>query len=327
MRSALITALLFVLAGCNSIGTWQDEKVPQNVQAEVEPLTDKLVEAIRSGNENGIRLLCSDPFLQQQGEVIKTLATDIPDRIRGFSFVIRHRFYSKDLANGKTHRFETGNGEHDFSIAYTPLSKESYAVVGEFQTPVEQYCALIVYGKYGSEWKINILYVGNRSMENKDVYDWYRLAEKHLENGNTADAALDVLIIRSLLKPTGDLWHYNAEDKIERLCKKIERTTSEQFAFPIACESVTGKPRIYSLNNQSFKEGIYPAIEYISEVDLRDSLAAEKESRAVHASIDRIFPGISRNNDRITYRAWEKSVLANTNGKESRYRGYSWDTH
>jgi hypothetical protein len=327
MRSILIATLLLVLAGCNSIGTWQNEQIPPDVQAEVTPLIDRLIAALRSGNENDIRVLCSDRFVREQEGVIQKLITEIPDRIRQFPFTIRHRQYTNDIVAGKKHRIETGTGDHDFAIDYTAANKESYAVVLEFQTPVEQYCALIVYGKNGSEWKINILYIGNRFMENKDVYDWYRIAEKHFEKGNLADAALDVLIIRSLQQPAGKLWHYAAEDEIEQFCQKVEREASEQFAFPVACEAVASQPGIYSLNNRSYKNGIFPVVEYVTGFDLEDSLAIKEECRAVHASIDRIFPGITRNNKMIVYRSWDKSVLTKAQEQESPYHEYVMNTH
>lgn len=329
MKKILTSTLLiiFLLSACTNIGSWKDDTIQPDIKLEINVLKSKLIEAFHSGDIEKLKLLCSDQFIENHIDVLKDIQSKVPSAIKNRSFISTPLFYTKNFAIGQNTLVQSGKGEHDFTISYTANMEESIVITGYFETPVYQINLLAIYTKTGGNWKITHLYLGNRSILKKDVYDYYLEAKTHLKKEHFLDAALDVLKIESLLSPAEDLWHYTKEKEIKAFCEKVNRGSKKRFIFPSTCETISTKPIIYSINIQELDEGkLVPIIEYVTLLNINDSIAIEKECKVVHASIGNLFPGVDLNNESILYRIWETNTISKPEGTNSKFRTFIWDT-
>jgi len=321
----LLVILLF--AGCTNIGSSKDDTIQPDIKLEINALKSKLIDALHSGNVERLEDLCSDQFVEKYPNLFKEIQEKIPPSIKNRSFISTSQFYTKNFAMGQNCIVQSGKGEHDFRISYVSLMEESIVITGYFETPVYQINLLAVYSKSGTNWEIYHLYLGNRFILNKDVYDYYIEAKKHLKNDHFLDAALNVLKIESLLSPAEDLWHYTKEKEIKQFCEKVKADYKKKFILPTVCKTISTKPTIYNVNVQEYDEKkLLPMIEYVTQLNINDSVAIEKESKLVHASIGKMFPGLDLNNESIIYRIWETNTPTNPEGTDSIFRTFIWDT-
>ena len=88
------------------------------------------------------------------------------------------------------------------------MTEETTVSLGYFAGASESFALTTSFGKYGGDWKLNILEIGLLKIMNGDAVDWYHRAQRDYDSGYLADAANDLLIGEQLLRPAGDLLHY-----------------------------------------------------------------------------------------------------------------------
>ena len=220
-------------------------------------------------------------------------------------FKILNEFYQKNTKKNTLTRVWTSlSGDHDYTIGFKALNKESFVTVGYFENDLNQVCLTLIYGKYGRKWKINIISIGTLRIMNKDAFDWYEIAKSDYEKGYLIDAANDLSLANQLLKPANEYWNYQNAKEITKYRDIVKAKIYGQFTFPLTVEYVKTKPQIFQIYPQEINEGYFPMILYTTKNSMSDTIKLSKECDELHKKIGDLFKGIDKNNKMIFYRAY-----------------------
>ena len=150
----------------------------------------------------------------------------------------------------------------------------------------------------------------------KDAFDWYQTAKSDYDKGYLIDAANDLTLSYQLRKPANQFWQYQKEQEIEGYEQKVMADINSKFSFPMTVDYVKTKPQIFRIFPQGMNEGYFPAIFYITNIDMNDTTKLSKECNEIHSKIGELYKGIDKNKKMIFYRAF-KSIPTGTNPVEN----------
>jgi hypothetical protein len=298
--------ILLTLTSCSIDGAWRDNNIDPKIKAEINELDKKVVEAFATNNPQIIRDIASDKLLEKSNDLDKIFASRTAKDDRQ-NFQIKNQFYLKKSSIGTDSKAFTGLTEdHDYTINFKALNRESFVSVGKVERNLETWALTMIYGKYDDTWKLNILQIGIIEIEKKDAVDWFRQAQTKYKNGDLVDAALDFSLGTQCLKPANQLWQYRLESEIKAFGQKVNQEINSKYKFPIIMEAIKSKPEIFRVFPQGMSEGFFPSVSYVTKLNINDTTALSRECTDIHKDLGNIFQGLNANKKYVFYRAFER---------------------
>ncbi len=201
------------------------------------------------------------------------------------------------------------SGESDYKISYPVLTKETYISLIINNGSAKSELVTCVYGKYGSDWKLTVLKIGDFSYFGKTAIDFYKQAKANYEKGNLIDAANDIVMIQRTATPAGDMFHYQSAETMSAFANNVFAEVNAKFVLPKKVEEIKTSPQILNVSPIAMEEGIYPTIGYLSKIDLKDTVALKKENDELQKAIGKILPGIDKGKSMFFLRRITKSQM------------------
>lgn len=308
----LFTAFLFATAfqSCkNSTDTKVNSQIGSDTRAKIAALNKKLFEGITSNNANAVKALLSPDLLKKSGSQLDIVIDRVSKRYPAKDFEILDEYLGTGLKKKDTDTVSSKHGnDTDYTIGFKAMNDEMYTSVLLTKGLAVNGAILAVYGKYGDDWKINILQMGDYSIVGKNAVDYYKEAQALYTKGNLVDAADMIVIASQLVSPAGNYFSYKNESAIHELFSKIVDEANATFKLPVVVSQVKTKPQIFEMSPQVVEEpghqGVFPLIKYQSSIKLSDTIALKAENQALQQNIGTLFKGIDQNNQYILYQAY-----------------------
>ena len=180
-----------------------------------------------------------------------------------------------------------------------------------------QFLLAVVYGKYQTGWKINILKFGQYSFFGKNAPDYFRLAQADYKRGYLIDAVNNISLSNVLLSSAGVYWQYVKGNEIKEFGDSILREANAKWNLPMKLENIQSKPTIFKVYQQVTKEGFFPMVYYLTNINLKDTAALRLENNTVRKEVDSIFTGINKDKKFIFY--WAFNKIPTDTAKEELY--------
>ena len=305
---------VFLGTSCNfgTSGTWKDESINKDIRDQIAALDNKLFNSIMTKNIPEVKNLLSPGLVSSAGSSIDTLINKVAGALSPAGYSIVNEFYVKNTAVDVSNTVFSGLGSdrNDYAVNYKALNKEMYVSVIKSKTNPTSALILAIYGRYGNEWKINILRVGEYSLLGKTAPDYYEDAVKLYKGGDILDAANKMLLANQLGAPGGDQMKYQNTDKMKDFYSRVFKTVNSTYKFPLTVSEVKTHPQIFYVYPQYIAEpdheGVYPALRYLSTIKLQDTVALKAENQELQKSIGKVFKGINQNNNVILYQAYNE---------------------
>ena len=79
----------------------------------------------------------------------------------------------------------------------------------------------------------------------------------------------------------------------------------EKYKFPMTLEDIDSKPKIFNIYPET-KHGFFPVIQYVSRINLNDTIALKMENEKIKNEIGSIFWGLDKNKKCIYYQAYDE---------------------
>jgi hypothetical protein len=284
-----------------------DGQIDPSVRSTIRQLNTQVIRDISAKDTAGLRTLFSDTLWNRvgsnfAGQVERNEVTFDPAKYKE-----KNQFYivyNGSKANADIHR---GKGsEHDYTLTFQPMNEETAVSLGYFTSPSESFALTTSFGKYGSDWKLNIMEIGLLKIMNGDAIDWYHRAQRDFDSGYLADAANDLLIGEQLLRPAGDLLHYQKEKDLGELDQRLSSAISTAYPFPMTDSLVRTKPSVFRISLYRTPEGYYPFLLYKTQLPLGDTLALSHECDDVCAHLGQMFKGLPEGKRYLYFRAYSK---------------------
>ena len=304
----------FLVTGCNmgTSGTWKDENINKDFRNQISTLNHELFNSIMTKNIPEVKKLLSPGLISAAGSSTDSLINKVAGALSPAGYSIVNEFYVKNTAVDIPNTVFSGLGSdrNDYAVTYKALNKEMYVSVIKTKTSPSSVLILAIYGRYGNDWKINILRIGEYSMFGKTAPDYYEEAVKLNNSGDILDAANKMLLVDQLGAPGGDQMKYQNSDKMKDFYSKVLKTANTTYKFPLTVSQVKTHPQIFFVYPQYIgepgHEGIYPALRYKSTIKLADTVALKAENDALKKTIGQVFKGIDQNNNVILYQAYNE---------------------
>ncbi len=304
--SLLFTGILFFIYGCNPGGqVIQDGKISTSVSSEINALNEKLIAGFAAQDPSQVLPLCSEQMAKHGPNSFLAIMQQIGKRFNTNTYHIQNQFYIKHATEGTTVKVGTG-GKQGYTISFQAANSELFVSVGYFDSKVQSPALIVVYGKYGNNWKLNILQVGLMQIEGKDANAWHAQAQTDMNKGCLADAANDMVLCNLVNEPANQFWHYAQENEFIEFDKRLTLALNKQYVFPLVFKNVPTQPQVFRIFPQVTNEGYFPMVVYKTNIKLTDTVALAKECDQMHQQIGSVFKGISAGKKYIFYRVCAK---------------------
>ena len=168
-----LIASIFITS-CNVGGMWKDDNIDTDVKSQIHKLNYEIIDGFIENNPNKVFAVCSEDLVKKSKNEFANLIYQVRQSFSKEDFKILNEFYQKNTSENAQTNVMTGiSGDHDYIIGFKALNSEMFVSVGYFDNDLNQTCITMIYGKYGDEWKLNIMQVGTLRIMNKDAFDWY----------------------------------------------------------------------------------------------------------------------------------------------------------
>lgn len=310
-RIQKIIVILIVAAtqSCNigTSGTWKNENIKQEKREQIKELNDKLFKAIINKDVEVVKLLMSKTLLEKGTGDLSQLLDQVSSSIKTESYRVLDEYNVYNTAKGIGNTLLSGvTGDNDYQVNYQALNEEMYASLLIPNSPYNELLITIIYGNYGSEWKINILQFGQYSIFKKTSIDYYKLAKDSYDKSFLIDAVNYIGISKQCLKPANNFFKYQKEGEVNEFYNKVMKEANTRFHFPLALDNIKTKPRVFRIYPEATDNGFCPMVLYLSNINLKDTTALKVENEKIRKEISLVFTGIDKEKKFVFYRAFNE---------------------
>ncbi|MTH16129.1 hypothetical protein [Flavobacterium sp. LC2016-01] len=303
----ILSAVIFQSCNFGTNGTQKNESIEASKVQEIKVLNDKLFKAIMNNDIPGVKALLSDKLLTVVNSDLDKLVGTVSSNYQSKSYTILDQYYVSNSSVDIPNTLISGvSGDNDYTIGYKALNKEMYTVLWMPTSEYNDALITVIYGKYGNEWKINILQFGQYTLLKKTAPDYYKLAQESYKKGYLIDAVNYMTVAKQCLKPASEFFKYQKEQEINDFSDKVFKEASSKFTLPFTLENIESKPKVFRIFPQMTKDGFMPEICYISSIKLADTVALKVENEKVKIEAAKAFNGLDKVKTKIFYGAYNE---------------------
>lgn len=294
---------LMLLIGC-SVGTtnWNDH-IDAKSRAQIKALNDKMIEALNENNSQKLKEIFSDKLKEKVGADLDAFVAKVHDSFKTKNYTLLDEYMTNNSGIGTV---ATVFNDSVYKVSFEVMSKETYISLVISDGLANKELLTCIYGKYGDDWKINVLKIGDYSYFGKTAIDFYEQAKADYAKGNLIDAVDDIVMAQQTAAPAEQLFKYNKEPEMKEFAQKIYKEANERFPMPMKVTEIKTNPQIYNIAPKPMLDGIFPMVTYISKIDLKDTVALKNENEELKKVIGTLFPGIEKGKKFVFFRAYNE---------------------
>jgi hypothetical protein len=315
LKPIFFLLLVFVMQSCDLIplkpGVWKDEKIDAGKRKDIHALNDQLLKNIKAGDESAIEGMLSGSFLESN---YKRPVELVSNHMKDGTYSLYSEYY---IVNQLKHKEFIKPNADSAGLDYSAVAKEMYIALLLPKEPANKYMITIVYGKFDYGWKVDKLEVGKYSENGKNTTELYKEAREQYAKGYLINAANAMGMARECAQPSDELKPEFDRD-MGLFYGNLISELNKRYTYPIVITGVPTQPKIFRIENQSVNVGTYPAICYLSKIDIKDTVALKKENEQVKKVIGNIIPGIDKDKDYMLYNIYNQKPNTASNA-------YSYD--
>ncbi|MFD0794912.1 hypothetical protein ACFQZX_14895 [Mucilaginibacter litoreus] len=284
-------------------GIWRKEQIKDGQRDELHNLTGKIFKAILTKDDRTFSNYLSKEMLS--GYYYNKLSSQVYDQLMRDSLVLFDEFYVLNkYLNADT--ITVKNGNNSYKLIYNGDPQEMYiAMYLPKKKLPDQYLTTLVYGNFDYGWKLKDINVTPYKINSKTAPELYQQATDDYTRGNVFAAANTMQLARSCSRPNS-YWQYDNETDLYNFAAKVSNEVNTTYHFPLKVEAVKSGPSIFRIYNNTYNEGTFPNVCYITKLSLTDTAALVKENKSIRGVINSLLPGIESGTPYIVYSAFNK---------------------
>lgn len=305
--SKLLLIGLTLFMGCSvGSGNWNDH-INAADREKIKALDSKIIDALAENNPDKLKEIFSEELEKKTSSEIGKFVETVHEKFKPKNYSILDEYLENNSAIGTTATAMKGvSGESDYKISYPVLTKETYISLLINNGPAKSELVTCVYGKYGSNWKLTVLKIGDFSYFGKTAIDFYKQAKANYEKGNLIDATNDIVMIQRTATPADNMFYYQNGAIMSAFANKVWAEANAKIVLPKTVEEIRSKPQILNVSPTPMAEGIYPTVGYLSKINLEDTLALRKENDELKRIIGGILPGIDKEKKYVFFKVYNE---------------------
>jgi len=305
--SCLLTALLFQSCIIKP-GTWKNEQISSGKREDFHKLNEQLINALRTKNADALSNLESQEMLQDPHS-LRELEI-LGNSLRGTDFTILDEYYVVNRYKDNDTISNSSAGINSYKLRYNGVAHEMYIalLIPKDKSLANQDLLTITYAKFDYGWKISTATVNPYRINGKTAPELFFVGKDQFEKKQFANARL-TLELAMQCDVINENWYYTHMGNIRELYNEAATETMNNYKFPVVIDDVSGEPRIFRVSNQKSSDGWYPAIYYVTKINIADTVAVKNQNMQIRKVIGKMFPGINENRKYLYYSACSKLPL------------------
>ena len=307
--------LLTALAACSGSSgrkAYYNDDIPTKVSKSINPLNNVVIDAIRSDNAALISSILSENLRKNMTqERIDSNINYVNNLIGGKTFKFLDQIY---IPNTKAMNYDSigaGFGEDRYYIYYEPYNTEVFVSLLYPDHSYDEFLITLIYSKYSSGWKLDVIKFGVYKVLSKNAVDYYKESVEFYSKRHLIDASNALNVMWQCQRPAGQYFRYKLDDEMVNMLNYITNELQFTYEFPMAVDTIENSARIFNVYPHRVSGLYYPMIQYITHVKLYDFAGLEEENKLIQQRIESFFPGITKNNETIYYRAYNEVPQGN----------------
>ncbi len=309
MKYILTLITFFVFINNSTISAWstdfelyQNESIPSNIRDEITVINDKIFDCIENRDPDiFFNEILSDSLRKRAGYELKSLIQQLSMTYDQKGYNIKDEFYTPLIDDKQViNLIGDINTNYEYSLNIGIGKRDSYFSLLRFND--NTIMVGLLYRKREGKWQLDFIGVNQYSIKNKLPYDYYMLSINDLKKGHLIDAALYASLSTVGLKPN-NAFTYSKEQEILSHSTMLDSIIKSKYIFPITVEELKTKPQIFQVIPQIIDEGIFPMVNYLTEINISDTIQLRIENEQMKMIIGDIFPGIDKEKEFVFYTA------------------------
>lgn len=309
----LLFAVLFIITSCGNTppGT---EMSPE----EADRLNRQLVQALRRGDINGVKAMCSDSLLKSTGSNLDSLVLKAATIFADTAFTVLYANNIKHDVQKKIDSLRVFEGSDSAFVMNLPVfTPHQYISLLLLHNRVGSgFLVTSLYAYNGSAWTLGVLKAGPYSLAGRHAPVWFAEAKRRAAKGWIMDAVNYSSLAVQCLQPAGRMLQYDSEAEITAAYSRWMKELSQQYVLPYTLGNIRSNPAVFRIYPEISPEGFYPMVHYLSSISLSDSASIRLEYQQVRMEVARLFPGLNQDKEYIFFRVFNRIPEP---GKESDY--------
>jgi hypothetical protein len=303
----ILFTLFFYSCNVGTTRTWNTENINKDTKGQIKALNDNLMKCIKNNDLTGLRSLLSDGLIEKSGKDMEQFVKQVAPMLTTAGYKVFNEQYVNNSAIGLDNNIPVNiSSDHGYTISYKALNKEMYVSLLLPEGLTNELLITAIYGKYGEDWKLNIIQFGSYSVMGKNAPDYYKMAKESYDKANLIDAVNYSWISTQLLRPGNTFIQYQRQPEITAFQLKVTKEANAKYQMPLALDQVPGKPEVFRIYPEMLGDGVYPMVYYRSRIKLADTAALRIENEAVKKEVNRLFKGINENKQAVLYWAFNE---------------------
>lgn len=311
MKGRIVFLIILVLGiqSCK-LGTTKhnmNESISSPVLEEINALDAKAMQALVDKDVEALKALMSDELWEVAGNEMPNFLSQVNQVVKTKKYQILDQFHVQNSTVGMSNSVMTGfSNLDDYTVEYKALNSEMFVSLILPEIGDDKYLVTNIYGKYPEGWKLNIIQFGRYSFLGKTAPQLYAQAKEELEKGYMVDAINSMYLSSNVYAPANQHLKYQHQEEMEAFHAKIMKEGKSKYAFPIVFTEIETKPQVVNIALQGAVEGFFPIVNYLTTIDLQDTVQTKIENDAMHAIIGDKFYGINKNKKYVFYKAFSE---------------------
>jgi hypothetical protein len=303
--SAVILFILFFLQGChfktNVYGMYKNENIDGTKRNQIKLLNEKLVSGIHSANITSIKEIFSEGLVQHLTSNFDSVLLVVKSFTTNSDFQLIGEY---DILSSNNNSENNSIPVNEFNLSFSSSNQETYVSLLDISNDVYDILITAIYGNYDGKWRLNILQFGKYKLYGKTAKYYYKIAKENYDKSNLIDAYFNIDIAGNLYRPVNDYSQHQNKSDIDNLNKRIIDGIDLNYKFPITYNSIKTEPSIFKINNNIWDGGHFPLFQYLTKIDIKDTLALKIENQQLEKEIEKSFSGLRNNNKYIYTQAY-----------------------
>jgi hypothetical protein len=303
----ILGTLILESCGSNVGRTWENDHIDAATREQIKVLNDKLFKAIVSDNMGDIKNLMSDSLLATNLTDVGKMVSTISSFTKEQSYSILNEYYAVNSFTGTTKAGLINTiPDSIYFLKYPAFNKEMYVSLLTTNLPKNDLLITVIYGKYNNIWKINNIQFGFYAMNKKTAIDYYQLAKARYAKSYLIDAIDYMVLAKNCLYPAGAMFEYKKDKDINAFYDQLMKEAYSKYSLPLTLEKIKTKPKIIQIQPIQPDQDFFPAIFYLSDISLQDTIALKAENDLIKKEVTQIFTGIDRDKKYVYYEAFNE---------------------
>ncbi|PRX26713.1 hypothetical protein BX659_11977 [Orenia metallireducens] len=309
-RQILLLLLLIIstiFSGCNDGSVLHNQNMSPKIKKEINNLNKQVIQGIKDNKSSLILNLMIEKIRKENPDSTKNIISKIHKLSLDTEFKLYDDYYV--LSDNNENVITVTNKEKSYYLKYKGMSNETFICLYRLEeADREASMFTTIYTKIEGEWKLQYFHYGGLEVLGKTAPELFDEIKDLSNKGYELSAVLRLDGLAKILRPN-PFFHYINEKEIVDFSRNLRYNLDKKYKFPIKLSNIKTKPIIYSINpiyynNQDSKEKefIFEII-YITNIPLENKKEIEAEVDRINKELEKVFPGITKVERGIMYKA------------------------